>query len=66
MYKWWIKIGIYILAFIVSLCGLSALDFNRFLKKNKPFQGQLLFYLISFAMAYLIGQFFINIVWILN
>lgn len=66
MYKWWIKIAIYFISFILSLVGLDAIDFNRFIKKGKIVSSWALYLVLAFALAYLLGEFFINIIYILN
>lgn len=65
MLRFWLKVIIYMFAFIISLFGLSALDFNRFLKKGKVRTGQVLYLIISFIMAYLLGNFIINLIYYL-
>jgi len=66
MIKFWIKIALYLLSFLFSLYGLSALDFNRLLKKNKPAQAQILYLLMAFALSYLVGSFLSNIIYYFN
>lgn len=66
MLRFWLKVLVYFVAFLASLYGLSALDFNRMLKKNKPAAGQILYFLIAFAMAYLVGNFIISLIYYLN
>lgn len=63
MLRFWIRVGIYFISFLFCLYGLDALDFNRFLKKNKPAKGQILYLLISFAMAYLVGNFIMSLIY---
>ena len=66
MLRFWLRVLVYFVSFIASMYGLSALDFNRLLKKNKPAAGQILYILIGFAMAYLIGNFIISLIYYLN
>lgn len=66
MLRFWIKVAVYIVCFIASMYGLSALDFNRFLKQGKPAAGQILYILLGFAMAYLVGSFLMNIIFYLS
>ena len=66
MLKFWLKILVYLVAFVSSLYGLSALDFNRFLRKNKPAAGQVLYILIAFIMAYLLGNFLMSLIYYFN
>ena len=61
-----LKVLVYLIAFVASLYGLSALDFNRLLKKNKPAASQFLYMLIAFIMAYLLGNFFMEIIYYFN
>lgn len=66
MLKFWLKVLVYLICFIFSMFGLSALDYNRFLKKGKPANGQILFYLLAFALAYLVGNFLMGIIYYFN
>lgn len=63
MLKFWLKVLIYFVSFLACLFGLSALDFNRLLKKNKPAQGQILYLLIAFGLTYLVANFIINLIY---
>lgn len=63
MYRFYLRIFIYFLCFGLSLWGLSALDFNRFLKKNKVAQAQVLYIILGFALAYLMGEFLMAIIY---
>ena len=66
MNKFFIKVSIYLFCFVISLFGLSALDYNRFLKKNKVVQAQTLYFLLGAALAYLVGSLIINITYYFN
>lgn len=66
MLRFWLKVFVYIMAFIASLFGLSALDFNRFLKQGKPAAAQVLYILLSIAFAYLVGNFLMDIIFYLS
>ena len=66
MLRFWLKVLVYFVAFLASLYGLSALDFNRFLKQGKPAQGQILYFLIAFAMSYLVGNFIMSLIFYFN
>lgn len=60
------KIIIYLICFIFSLYGLRALDFNRIIKKNSVVEARVLYFLISIALTYIIGQFVMSIMYTLN
>jgi uncharacterized integral membrane protein (TIGR02327 family) len=52
-----IQITVYFFSFAISLYALSALDFNRFLRKNKTLPAQMLMLLLAMAMGTLVAQF---------
>ncbi|MBO4358495.1 MAG: DUF1146 domain-containing protein [Erysipelotrichaceae bacterium] len=66
MFDFYVKTGIYLFCFILSIYSLNALDFNRFLKQGKTVQGQLLFFILSCVLAYLLGNFFMAIIYRFN
>ena len=66
MSKFYLKVIIYLLSFALSLFGLNAIDYNRFLKKNKVVAAQTLYYLLALALAYLVGTLIINITYYLQ
>lgn len=50
-----------LVVFAISLWALDALDFNRFLKKNKVIQAQMLFLFLAMALAGLVVQFLMGL-----
>lgn len=60
------KIIVYLISFLISLYGLSAIDFNRLLKKNKVKEAWVLYFVLSICLAYLFGQFIISITYFFN
>lgn len=63
MIDFYVKVIIYLIGFVLSLYGLSALDFNRFLKQGKVVQAQVLYYVLACCMAYLFGSFLMAIIY---
>ena len=63
MNKFVIQVIVYIFSFVLSLYGLSALDFSRFLKKNRVSEGQVLYFLLAFGLAYLVGSMFMSLIY---
>ena len=63
MLDFYLKVGIYFISFILSLFGLGALDFNRFLKQNKATQAQVLYFILACVLAYLFGNFVMAIIY---
>ena len=48
---------IYLICFILSFAGMSAVDFERFLKKGHVREAQILYWLLVLAFAALAAQF---------
>lgn len=63
MYKFYIRVAVYLICFVFSLLGLNALDFNRFIKKGKVVEAWLLYFIIAFSLAYLFGSFIMSIIY---
>ncbi len=57
MTDFYFRVFIYLLSFIVSIYGLSALDFNRFIRQGRTVQAQVLYYVLACCLAYLLGSF---------
>lgn len=58
-----VRISLYFLSFAIAMIGLSSIDFNRLLKKNRVWQAQVLYIVLAMAIGYLIAQFLFNIMW---
>ena len=63
MIDFYIKVGIYLVSFVLSLFGLNALDFNRIVKQGKVSQAQLLYFILACCLAYLLGNFIMAIMY---
>lgn len=61
-----IRAGIYVLCFLVCFWAMSALDYERFLKKGHVSQAQVLYWLCAMALAYLAGSFLLSLIYPLN
>ena len=58
------KIYIYVICVLLSSFAISGLNFDAFMKKNKPIEVRMLVVLISCSIGYLVANFiydFINI-----
>lgn len=66
MLNFYFKVAIYLVALAASLYGLSAFDFNRFLKKNSGYNGIILYIILALIMAYLLGEFLMSITYFFN
>ncbi len=58
-----VRITVHFLSFALAMIGLSSIDFNRFLKKNKVWQAQLFYILLAMVLGYGIAQFLLQIMW---
>lgn len=45
------------------MLALGSLDFNKFLKKNRVWQAQLLYIILAMVLGYAVAQFLINIMY---
>lgn len=57
------KIYVYVICVLLSSFGLSGLNFDSFMKKNKPLEARILVVIFSCVLGYLLANFifaFIN------
>lgn len=66
MTEFYLRLAVYLLSFVLSFYCLSALDFNRFLKKGKTVQAQILYFVIACCVAYLFGNFLMAVIYRFN
>ena len=59
----YVKAGIYSVMFLLSFAGMSALDYNRFLKQGHTVQAQILYALMVMALAWMSGSFIISFIY---
>ncbi|MBR2812054.1 MAG: DUF1146 domain-containing protein [Solobacterium sp.] len=52
-----IRSFVYIGCFLLSLYALDALDYSRFLKKDRVRQAQILYVLLAMGISWLCGSF---------
>lgn len=57
------KVIIYLLCFVISFYGLSALDFKKIIKQGKVTETWVLYFIIAASMAYLFGSFLMEIIY---
>lgn len=61
MYKFYLRVFMYLFCFFVSLIGLNAIDFNRYIKKGHVISAWILYFVLAFSLAYLSGSFLMAI-----
>ena len=66
MLNFYLKMLVYLLCFVFSMYGLSALNFNKLLKANKVSAAWILYFLMAFALTYLVANFLMNIIYYFN
>ena len=52
-----VKAAVYLMCLAASWYGMSAVDYEKMLKKNHVTQAQILYILLVFGLAYLSGSF---------
>lgn len=55
------KVIVYSLTYILSLFALSGLNFDSFMKKNKPLEARILVLILALAFSYLTTNFILDI-----
>lgn len=54
---------LYLACFCVSFWALMGLDFERFIRKGRTKQAQMILLLVSMALAYLVAQFLMGLLY---
>lgn len=57
----YIRLALYFVNFAISMYGLSAINFNKFVYPSKTMQAQVLLMLSAMALSYLATQFLLSI-----
>ncbi len=65
LYQFLARSLIYIACFMVSWFGMSAVDYEKILKKGHVREAQVLYFLIVIALAYLCAQFILGFIYLL-
>ena len=63
MYKFYLRVAVYLFCFFLTLIGLRAFDFNRFIKKGYVVSAWILYFIVAFSLAYLFGSFLMSIIY---
>lgn len=56
------KTILYTLNLLISIFALSGVNFDKFMKKNKPIEARVIIFILSFASSYLITNFIIDFI----
>ena len=56
------KTILYTLNLLISIFALSGVNFDKFMKRNKPFEARVIIFILSFASSYLITNFIIDFI----
>ena len=63
MFEFYIRVAVFFFSFLLSLYGLNALDFNRFIRQGKVMQGQVLYFILAASLSYLLGSFLMSLIY---
>ena len=63
MFEFYIRVAVFFFSFLLSLYGLNALDFNRFIRQGKVMQGQILYFILAASLSYLLGSFLMSMIY---
>lgn len=56
------KVYLYVISVLLCSFAISGLNFDSFMKKNKPLEARLLVILISISLGYLVTKFIIEFI----
>ncbi|MFV0379656.1 MAG: DUF1146 domain-containing protein [Anaerorhabdus sp.] len=57
------EIAIYIISFILSMIALSSVNFEGIIRKGHSDKAQVLYILLSMALAYFVGSFLMKLIY---
>ncbi len=63
LFRFLIRAFVYLLCFVLSWYAMSAVNYEKLLKKDHVVQAQILYYLLIAALAYLSGSFIIAFIY---
>lgn len=53
---------IYALTFFLSIFALSGVNFDKFMKRNKPLKARVIVFILAFAASYLVTNFIVDFI----
>ena len=53
---------IYALTFFLSIFSLSGVNFDKFMKRNKPIEARVIVFILAFAASYLVTNFIVDFI----
>lgn len=53
---------IYALNFFLSMFALSGVNFDKFMKHNKPIEARVIVFILAFAASYLVTNFIVDFI----
>ena len=56
-----LKLGTYMVSLVAVMVGLSCINFEKFIRKNKVAQFYLLYAVLSMALTYLVASFLLDV-----
>lgn len=62
MVEFIVRVGVHLACFGAVLYSMSALNYEKIVRKNKVLQAQVLYLMVAMAISYLAAQFLFNLV----
>ncbi len=56
------KVFVYVVSVLISSFALSGLNFDSFMKKNKPLEARILVVILSCSLGYLLTSFIVGFI----
>ena len=53
---------IYAITFFLSIFALSGVNFDKFMKRNKPIEARVIVFILAFAASYLVTNFIVDFI----
>ena len=53
---------IYALTFFLCIFALSGVNFDKFMKRNKPIEARVIVFILAFAASYLVTNFIVDFI----
>lgn len=63
MRRYILQVIVYILSYVLAMYGLSALNFEKFIRSGKVQEARVLYVLLAMALAYLVGSLLMSVIY---
>ena len=56
------KTLLYAINLLLSMVALSGVNFDKFMKRNKPIEARVIVFILAFAASYLVTNFIVDFI----